>query len=950
MTDKGKTLTIQVPTDQNHPEQYALRSAGNIYYFFKTALAENYLLKNKYYQYAVPDVYRTDLRPNPLYVEGTNGVEIKANPQLKKLLGYTPPYVYKFLNGTHPQPSGAPKTYQNVTVKIRRNGSDQTFLPPVPGQYLSSAQGWYGQWYAPYAYYSNKSSGNNVSVSSGIEKGDPGKARKIREGWTPENPLSDPPATNPLWTGFPPNSSLQAAMVADNASHGVTSRALPIGAGQKDPHILIEPLTGADDEDETIRKYKFETYANIRFNCVDGYGGADAACAGNGYALKVFHPETESWETYNLGSAAFAGVSFKNLYDYRLGGAYRVIDIDIPAFLQAVSDIYRIDFSDQANRPVIYVQTVAPDSWKTGKAAPVLVRLRNGAKLPASGLSVVTNGRLWVLGDYNITATDGTVCSADSIKSGACNPPPADLYSDSFGFLANAYDKEHGYLQLNTRIATTERMLNAAVVTGQLPSQLVKKKYYPFISSTFSEFRDSSDCVNADTNPDIAPCHTYSPVQPLEQPAFATSGTPPMLNAAQDPSTKIWYLNPESQFFKEIKDAYAIMNTPGSSFNKLRTATEPKLYEHFTISCDRRQDRYGNWRPTDTPYTCGDPVPDPKPRELSVKTMMPPSEYFRDVDPKLIPIFEAVTDNMTASGIFNGHVAYYEDVAIYTDGNTVTSVSSEPVPRPFPTTNYPGIYTRRIVTGGEEGSTFVPPRYVCIQDVTDIGYSTFKEVKVGGTPEKPEITYEWQKTGSTYRIKGKCKCDTDSEIFSHAHSSGDTIDPHVSSETKDGPIKYFAGHPSWPNRSDYIGTGICPDEKDNYFTRYPVLRYIYRRYDPLWERKYSGGIENLINFQEKWIDATDTVITPFHFRGSLVVGWDAKYLRTKTGVPAYFVWEAGSMYYKAPLRDYSFNSTLRKELPPLPERSRMSVFSIQRKHYTELDPETGQHLGVQHEN
>jgi len=82
-----------------------------------------------------------------------------------------------------------------------------------------------------------------------------------------------------------------------------------------------------------------------------------------------------------------------------------------------------------------------------------------------------------------------------------------------------------------------------------------------------------------------------------------------------------------------------------------------------------------------------------------------------------------------------------------------------------------------------------------------------------------------------------------------------------------------------------------------------------------------------------------------HFSGNIVAIWDSKQLVKTTGEPAFY----GTTYYLAPIRDYDFNENLRANPPPLPDSSGMSLFSVSRKRFRELDPKTGKPYGVQEE-
>src|SRR3989338_6877673 len=117
---------------------------------------------------------------------------------------------------------------------------------------------------------------------------------------------------------------------------------------------------------------------------------------------------------------------------------------------------------------VIYVYTYPAAQGNLN--TPVLVKLVNGSKLPEKGLTVATNGRLWVEGDYNTyDYSKGSNCTPGDWDRKQCQIPPAALFSDSFGVLSkewqDSYDKN---TPLSGRGVGSDVMVNAAISTGML--------------------------------------------------------------------------------------------------------------------------------------------------------------------------------------------------------------------------------------------------------------------------------------------------------------------------------------------------------------------------------------------------------------------------------------------------------------------------------------------------
>ena len=137
------------------------------------------------------------------------------------------------------------------------------------------------------------------------------------------------------------------------------------------------------------------------------------------------------------------------------------------------------------------------------------------------------------------------------------------------------------------------------------------------------------------------------------------------------------------------------------------------------------------------------------------------------------------------------------------------------------------------------------------------------------------------------------------------------------------------------------------------------IRYYHGRYVPLYVARYSGGLENLINYQEQWgkislvnekevVDWQQTI----RFYGVQTAPWHARELRISTTVfpedtsetvrPAF--WKPA--YYCAPARKAFYNETLRTSPPP----GTPSVYALTRKTFRELDPRSGEPLGIRDES
>ncbi|MFH1010868.1 MAG: hypothetical protein V1784_06515 [bacterium] len=117
-------------------------------------------------------------------------------------------------------------------------------------------------------------------------------------------------------------------------------------------------------------------------------------------------------------------------YDQREGRWMDVLDLDIGAMVSA---------GLTPCNGILYI---------SGAGADDVVRLRNGAQLPAGGLTIVTDNPLYVRGNYNSTAKK-----------------PAALICDAITMLSPAWDDAKSTWSLSNRVATA-MTINACIMAG----------------------------------------------------------------------------------------------------------------------------------------------------------------------------------------------------------------------------------------------------------------------------------------------------------------------------------------------------------------------------------------------------------------------------------------------------------------------------------------------------
>lgn len=177
-----------------------------------------------------------------------------------------------------------------------------------------------------------------------------------------------------------------------------------------DPHVMIERINS--DDPAEIRSAKYQNKAGLII--LDGN-----AVLPNG--SPVYLP---------------AGTITKNktFYDAREGVNKKVIDIDIDKLIAS---------GKMPANGVIYVSGTGINNW---------VRLIDGARLPAGGLTVASDNPIYIKGDYN-----------------TINKQPASIASDAAYILSNSWKDANSGKDSSFRRASSTTV-NAAILTGNVPT------------------------------------------------------------------------------------------------------------------------------------------------------------------------------------------------------------------------------------------------------------------------------------------------------------------------------------------------------------------------------------------------------------------------------------------------------------------------------------------------
>ena len=851
----------------DHPQPYVIHSAGNIYFWFKRAIGENYQRHYQEFQNAVatgglPTYYGLEHElmtfvnlgrpgsPYPHYPpvfyyffnradqDGTWG----KRPDDNKILIETQPggCILGLPDAACerlPHPGKWTKTSSGNFVVVGEAGTDESSTAPFP----NSFSGGYGQYETQGSSQRGRmdyvfkdtfgesflDDSNKMNLSAAIDRSDPMETDNTK----PHPPL------NPNWMSGSGYDFEGVHLVQD----GVSRQDIVIGTPShpSGSHVIIEPWTEIIEPPNSCRSnpgregcYPEDTEEGRQQKLQ--FKADDRRADGKGLNLYIKPSDgtcSEDLQTLiNKDGIVWGGVDGKggcsivgSMFDYRLG--YRAVT-------------YRIDIGklisqeEYKNVEVIYIYTYPAAQADLNK--PVLVRLINGSKLPKNGLTVATNGRLWIEGDYNTyDYSKGSNCPPDEWDRKQCQIPPAALFSDSFGVLSkewqDSYDKN---TPLSGRDVLQNVTVNAAISTGMLESQL-ERAYTP--ESCRKGYCGNQELVKVGEyyNRGEFFCRDDSYKE-------GKDGVEPSCEFYQDPVTKILYVNPKST---------GADNLSGDSRQVVR-------YQEAMIDpSDDPQDR----QPKDG---LGNPIPGDKNHLLpECDPRLEADGTAADCDNIRIPI--VVTPDSARAFLTKWQEAKIADWSLL-----------EGV-RPFA-----GVSFRYLLRYYLFGYVQERSEWVC-----------------DSTPQSCSVP------------GGKCPAPGDHPIYRDCNDKGDQ--GLLGGQCQRCKVGHYEDVTVFEN--------VAPPEA--YFA--PI-------HWALWRPRYSGGVENLINLQERW--QTPKLLAPLTLRvlGTFSVTWHSTELYDPTGARTY--WRPD--YYNPPVRIFDYNESLRTTPPP----GTPGTFSITRKRWRESSP------------
>ena len=175
--------------------------------------------------------------------------------------------------------------------------------------------------------------------------------------------------------------------------------------------------------------------------------------------------------------ASIAVDSTGSIYDFREGRTINADTVDVSKLTPALNG-----YADYNGVVYITDATNADGSGNTGNSDAI--RLKKGGVLPDAGLTVATDGAIYVQGDYNTGTTYGADGSGNAVtinsqpvSNNNSDPTqytvsnytqkPAAVMGDAVMILSNAWSDTNSSASIGSRNATPTTM-NSAIVSGQV--------------------------------------------------------------------------------------------------------------------------------------------------------------------------------------------------------------------------------------------------------------------------------------------------------------------------------------------------------------------------------------------------------------------------------------------------------------------------------------------------
>ncbi|MGI8891415.1 MAG: hypothetical protein ACR2G0_11615 [Chthoniobacterales bacterium] len=222
-------------------------------------------------------------------------------------------------------------------------------------------------------------------------------------------------------------------------------------------HELIEPPTPGYEDPLAGKRYYDQAGVKV---LIDGSNNITIKDQ-NGNNLNASSPGIGG-VIYSTFSAAIT--TNQSIQDNREGASVRLATLDMGAVTTKIRDGTLAPFNN-----IIYISDTSAS--QTGGSPKRGIRLKNGAIMPDTGLTVASQNPVYIQGDYNTGGSNPPSNSGDYSKpqiTGYSRKPCA-VVADAVNILSNAWNDANAASGLSSRVASNTTV-NTAIVSGIVPS------------------------------------------------------------------------------------------------------------------------------------------------------------------------------------------------------------------------------------------------------------------------------------------------------------------------------------------------------------------------------------------------------------------------------------------------------------------------------------------------
>ena len=239
-------------------------------------------------------------------------------------------------------------------------------------------------------------------------------------------------------------------------------------------HELIEPpVTGYNDP---LAGKRYYDQAGVKIN-IDSSNVVTIRDQNNN--IVTASSPGQGGVLYNTFASAIT--TNQTIQDNREGNTVRLVTLDVGAVSTKIRNGTLSPFNN-----IIYINDSSAS--QTGGTPKRGVRLKNGAIMPTTGLTVASSNPVYIQGDYN---TGGNPPS----NSGNYSQPqvagytraPCAVIGDAINILSNAWNDSNSTASLSSRVASNTT-INSAIISGIVPSA---NNYYSGGAENFPRFLET---------------------------------------------------------------------------------------------------------------------------------------------------------------------------------------------------------------------------------------------------------------------------------------------------------------------------------------------------------------------------------------------------------------------------------------------------------------------------